>query len=88
MYGSMDKGGRAHEGAGTRVGAADRKEKLLEKFAQVAKALANAKRLMLVDVLAQGERSVESLSRATGLGVTTTLRPAGTLTSRPSVTVR
>lgn len=48
------------------------KEALHDKFAQVAKALGNAKRLLLVDVLTQGERTVESLSRATGLGMTTT----------------
>jgi rhodanese-related sulfurtransferase len=48
-----------------------RKDALFEQFARVPKALANPKRLELVDLLAQGERSVEVLAAAAGLGVTT-----------------
>jgi rhodanese-related sulfurtransferase len=50
----------------------DRKTLLYEQLARTAKALANGKRLELVDLLAQGERTVEALARAAGLGVTTT----------------
>ncbi|NUW39483.1 ArsR/SmtB family transcription factor [Nonomuraea rhodomycinica] len=46
------------------------KTSLFEAFAQVAKALASAKRLELLDLLAQGERSVEVLAGAAGLGLT------------------
>lgn len=42
-----------------------------EQFAAVGKALASAKRLELLDLLAQGERSVEALALAAGLGLST-----------------
>lgn len=64
------------------------KERLFEQFAMVGKALANAKRLELLDLLTQSERSVESLARAAGLGLTTcsahlqSLRQAGLVTTR------
>lgn len=44
---------------------------LFDRLAVVGKAFANAKRLELVDLLTQGERTVESLAREAGLGVTT-----------------
>ncbi|CAM03678.1 ArsR family transcriptional regulator [Saccharopolyspora erythraea NRRL 2338] len=44
---------------------------LFEQFARVGKALASGKRLELLDILAQGERTVESLARAAQLGMTT-----------------
>ena len=47
------------------------KTELFEQFARVAKALASAKRLELIDLLAQGERTVEQLAQAADLGVTT-----------------
>ncbi|WP_019633503.1 ArsR/SmtB family transcription factor [Actinomadura atramentaria] len=43
------------------------KEALLAEFSRLAKALAAPSRLELVDLLAQGERGVEDLARATGL---------------------
>lgn len=64
------------------------KERLYEQFAAVGKALGNAKRLELLDLLAQGPRSVEALAAAAGLGLTTcsanlqTLRQAGLVTTR------
>ena len=64
------------------------KDRLFEQFAAVAKALANPKRLELLDLLAQGERSVEALAATAGLGLTTTsanlqtLRHAGLVTTR------
>jgi len=65
-----------------------RKAALFEGFAQVGKALGNAKRLELVDLLAQGERSVEVLAGRAGLGLTTAsshlkvLRQAGLVSTR------
>lgn len=47
------------------------KDALFEQFARVGKALASPKRLELLDLLAQGERTVDALARATSLGVTT-----------------
>jgi rhodanese-related sulfurtransferase/predicted transcriptional regulator len=46
------------------------KQDLFAQFGQVAKALANGKRLELLEYLAQGERSVEALAKVSGLGVT------------------
>lgn len=48
------------------------KAALFEQLARVGKALANGKRLELIDLLAQGARSVDSLAQAAGLGLTTT----------------
>jgi rhodanese-related sulfurtransferase len=47
------------------------KTALFEQFARVGKALASGKRLELLDLLAQAERTVESLARAADLGLTT-----------------
>ncbi|WP_277213398.1 ArsR/SmtB family transcription factor [Isoptericola croceus] len=47
------------------------KESLFDHFAHVARALGNAKRLELVDLLAQGERSVETLAATSGMNLTT-----------------
>ncbi len=48
----------------------EHKDALFEQFARVGRALASPKRLELIDLLAQGERTVESLARAGNLGVT------------------
>ncbi len=53
------------------MGDRDAKTALFDQFARVGKALGSGKRLELVDLLAQGERTVESLARAAGLGMTT-----------------
>jgi rhodanese-related sulfurtransferase len=53
------------------MGDHQRKTKLYEQFARVGKALASPKRLELVDLLAQGERSVEDLADEAGLGLST-----------------
>lgn len=64
------------------------KDELFEQFARVGKALASPKRLEMLDVLAQGERSVEALAQATGLKLTTAsahlqaLRQGGLVHSR------
>jgi rhodanese-related sulfurtransferase/DNA-binding transcriptional ArsR family regulator len=48
------------------------KKRLFELFARVAKALSSASRLELLEALSQGERSVDDLSKATGLSVANT----------------
>lgn len=45
------------------------KDQLYEQFARIGKALANAHRLELLDVLAQCERTVESLAEETGMSM-------------------
>src|SRR5450759_4653594 len=64
------------------------KEALFEQFASVAKSLASPKRMEILDVISQGERTVEALTRATGLKLTTAsanlqiLRHGGLVASR------
>ncbi len=66
------------------------KKDLFAQFARVGKALANPHRLELVELLAQGERSVEDLARLSGLSVANAsqhlqrLRQAGLVRSRKS----
>jgi rhodanese-related sulfurtransferase/DNA-binding transcriptional ArsR family regulator len=48
------------------------KEAVFDAFAEVVKALANGRRLELLELMAQGEHSVETLARMTGAGMTTT----------------
>lgn len=63
------------------------KHRLLEQFANVAKALGHAHRLNVLELLAQGERSVEALARVASLSVANTsqhlqyLRRSGLVTS-------
>src|SRR5215471_3053401 len=65
-----------------------RKAALFEALARAGKALASGKRLELLDLLAQGERSVDALARASGLGLSTasahlqTLKQAGLVATR------
>ncbi|GAA4427839.1 ArsR/SmtB family transcription factor [Actinokineospora soli] len=47
------------------------KPEVFDQIARVGKALANGKRLELLDLLAQAERTVDALAKAAGLGVTT-----------------
>jgi rhodanese-related sulfurtransferase len=69
---------------------ADRAAKtaLFDEFARAAKALASGRRIELLDVLANGERSVEALAGEVGLSLANTsqhlqvLRRAGLVTSR------
>lgn len=64
------------------------KAALFDALARVGKALGSGKRLELLDLLAQGERSVEHLAGVAGLGLTTcsahlqTLRQAGLVATR------
>jgi len=48
------------------------KDGLYEQFARIGKAVANPKRIELLDLLCQGERSVEVLAEAAAMGVTNT----------------
>jgi ArsR family transcriptional regulator len=50
------------------------KSQLLDELARVGKALGSASRLELLEVLAQGERTVEALAHAAGLSVANTSR--------------
>jgi len=64
------------------------KTALFDEFARAAKALASGRRIELLDVLANGERTVEALAGEVGLSVANTsqhlqiLRRAGLITSR------
>jgi rhodanese-related sulfurtransferase len=72
------------------VGVGDRaaKDALYEGFAEVAKALASGRRAEIVDVLAQGERSVDDIAEEIGQSVANTshhlraMARAGLLTTR------
>src|SRR5688572_21495973 len=48
------------------------KQRIYEQFARVGRALSSPSRLELVDLLTQGERSVEELAREAGLTVANT----------------
>ena len=64
------------------------KTALFDEFARAAKALASGRRIELVDVLANGERTVEALASEVGLSVANTsqhlqvLRQPGLVTAR------
>ncbi|MEQ4206809.1 metalloregulator ArsR/SmtB family transcription factor [Actinopolymorpha sp. B9G3] len=64
------------------------KTTLLDAFARVGKALGSGKRLELLDLLAQGERTVEALARAADLGLTTTSAHLQTLRQANLVATR
>lgn len=65
-----------------------RKLALYEQFSRVAKALSNPVRLVLLDLLAQGERSVEELAEAAGMKVGNTSAQLKVLTSAGLLTTR
>jgi rhodanese-related sulfurtransferase len=70
------------------MGDPERKAALYEAFARTGKALSSGKRLELLDLLAQGERTVDALAKAAGLNLTTasahlqTLKQAGLVANR------
>ncbi len=64
------------------------KDGLFEQFARVGRALANPHRLELIDLLAQGERSVEDLAREAGMSVANTSRHLQELRSARLVEVK
>ncbi|WP_406306824.1 metalloregulator ArsR/SmtB family transcription factor [Streptomyces sp. NBC_00885] len=65
-----------------------RKAALYDAFARTGKALSSGKRLELLDLLAQGERTVDALAKTAGLNLTTasahlqTLKQAGLVATR------
>lgn len=70
------------------MGDRDAKTALFDQFARVGKALGSGKRLELLDLLAQGERTVEALARAAELGLTTASAHLQTLKQANLVTTR
>src|SRR5215208_4408905 len=64
------------------------KDQLFDQFARLGKALANPHRLELVDLLAQGERTVEDLARETSMSVANTSRHLQELKAARLVEVR
>lgn len=64
------------------------KDQLFEQFARIGKALANPHRLELLDLLAQGERTVEGLAREAGMSVANTSRHLQELRAARLVDVR
>jgi len=54
------------------VGGREVREALYEQFARLGKAVASPRRIELLDLLCQGERTVEGLAKATRMGVTNT----------------
>src|ERR1700745_895505 len=64
------------------------KQVLYDEFAQVAKALGHGRRLEILELLAQGERSVEALAERVGLSIANAsqhlrlMRRTGLLASR------
>jgi DNA-binding transcriptional ArsR family regulator len=70
------------------MGDRTKKNALFEQFARVGKALASGRRLELLELLAQTERSVEELARESGLSLANAshhlrvLRDAGLVTAR------
>lgn len=64
------------------------KDQLFEQFARIGKALANAHRLEILDLLAQGERTVEDLAHEAGMSVANTSRHLQELKAARLVEVR
>jgi rhodanese-related sulfurtransferase/DNA-binding transcriptional ArsR family regulator len=70
------------------MGSRAAKQALFDEFARVGKVLASGRRIELLDVLANGERTVEGLARQLGLSVANTsqhlqvLRQAGLVATR------
>lgn len=66
----------------------ERKSDLLDRLAVVGKAFGSAKRLEIVDLLAQGERAVEDLAQAAGMGLSTVSAHLQVLKASNLVTTR
>lgn len=64
------------------------KDELYEQFARTNKALANPRRLELIDLLAQGERTVEDLAREANLSVANASQHLQALRAAQLVAVR
>ena len=64
------------------------KASLTEEFSRLGKALSSGKRVELLDLLCQAERSVETLARLTGMGITNTSQHLQILRAARLVDVR
>ena len=64
------------------------KDNLYEQFARISKALAHSKRLELIDMLSQGERSVEALARETQMSIANTSQHLQTLKAARLINTR
>lgn len=64
------------------------KDQLYEQFARIGKALANPHRLELLELLAQGERTVEGLAQETALPIANASQHLQVLRAAQLVTVR
>jgi rhodanese-related sulfurtransferase/DNA-binding transcriptional ArsR family regulator len=64
------------------------KDRIYEQFARLTKAMSSARRLELLDLLAQAERTVEELSRETGMSVANVSQHLQTLKGAQLVDVR
>ncbi len=64
------------------------KRALFEEFARIGKALGSARRMEILDLLCQAERSVEVLAELTGMGVTSTSQHLQLLRAAGLVAVR
>jgi rhodanese-related sulfurtransferase len=64
------------------------KDSIYEQFARIGRALANPHRLELLDLLAQGERTVEELARETSMSVANASQHLQTLRAAHLVSVR
>ena len=64
------------------------KDLIFEQFARIANAFASPKRLEIIDILAQGERDVESLAKYTNMTVANTSRHLQILKNARLVEVR
>jgi rhodanese-related sulfurtransferase len=64
------------------------KDRIYEQFARLVKAMANPHRLEIIDLLAQGERTVEELAKETSLSISNASQHLQTLRSTQLVEVR
>lgn len=64
------------------------KDQLFEQFARIGKSLSNGRRLEILELLAQGPRTVEDLSRETGLSFANTSQHLQVLRRSNLVTVK
>lgn len=54
------------------MGDRQKKERMFDQFARISKAMSSGRRVEILDLLCQGERTVESLARETGQSVANT----------------
>jgi rhodanese-related sulfurtransferase/predicted transcriptional regulator len=64
------------------------KDEMYEQFARIVKALANPRRLEIIDLLAQGEYTVEEIARETALSIANASQHLQTLRTAHLVEVR